>query len=76
MIPPSRCRVTSAAGMRYDTGDYPLGVRLCANSLDLPQIRGRSSAGANRRRLIGVGFASFTEQTAHGTAEFASRGAC
>src|SRR5205823_4559204 len=66
---------TSVTDMRYDTGDYPASVRLCAELVDLPKIRERQRRGEPDGRLIGVGFASFTEQTAHGAAEFASRGA-
>ena len=61
--------------MRYDTGDYPASVKLCAELVGLPQLRERQKRGEPDGRLIGVGFASFTEQTAHGAAEFASRGA-
>src|SRR5436190_19563603 len=75
MIPADRMPFTSVTDMRYDTGDYPQSVRLCAELLGLPQIRERQQRGEPDGRLIGVGFASFTEQTAHGAAEFASRGA-
>src|SRR5712691_3222886 len=75
MVPPESMPFTSITDMRYDTGDYPQSVRLCTEILDLPQIRERQKHGEPDGRLIGVGFASFTEQTAHGAAEFASRGA-
>jgi len=75
MIAPAQMPFTSVAGMRYDTGDYPEAVRLCAELLDAAQIRERQKGGEADGRLIGIGFASFTEQTAHGAAEFASRGA-
>ncbi len=75
MIPSGEMPYTSIAGMRYDSGDYPASVRLCAELLELPAIRARQQQGEADGRLIGVGFASFTEQTAHGAAEFASRGA-
>ena len=75
MIQPAQMPFTSVADMRYDTGDYPASVRLCAELLDLPGLRERQRRGEPDGRLIGVGFASFTEQTAHGAAEFASRGA-
>jgi carbon-monoxide dehydrogenase large subunit len=61
--------------MHYDCGNYPASVRLCAELLNLSQIRERQRHGEPDARLIGIGFASFTEQTAHGAAEFASRGA-
>jgi carbon-monoxide dehydrogenase large subunit len=75
MIRSEQMPFASVAGMRYDTGDYPASVRLCAELLDMPTIRARQKQGEPDGRLIGIGFASFTEQTAHGAAEFASRGA-
>ena len=75
MIPQAEMPYASIAGMRYDTGDYPQSVRLCAELLHLERIRERQRNGEPDGRLIGIGFASFTEQTAHGAAEFASRGA-
>jgi carbon-monoxide dehydrogenase large subunit len=75
MIRSEQMPFASVAGMRYDTGEYPASVRLCAELLDMPAIRARQKQGEPDGRLIGIGFASFTEQTAHGAAEFASRGA-
>ncbi len=75
MIPASEMPYTSVTDMRYDTGDYPASVRLCAELLNQPQVRERQRRGEPDGRLVGIGFASFTEQTAHGAAEFASRGA-
>jgi aerobic carbon-monoxide dehydrogenase large subunit len=75
MIPAASMPFTSVTDMRYDTGDYPASVRLCAELLDQKQIRERQRRGEPDGRLIGIGYASFTEQTAHGAAEFASRGA-
>ena len=75
MIPAAAMPFTSITGMRYDTGDYPACVRLCAELIGLPQIRARQKRGEPDGRLVGVGFGSFTEQTGHGSAEFASRGA-
>jgi carbon-monoxide dehydrogenase large subunit len=75
MIPPEQMPYASIGGMRYDNGDYPASVRLCADLLNLAAIRDRQKRGEADGRLIGIGFASFTEQTAHGAAEFAARGA-
>jgi carbon-monoxide dehydrogenase large subunit len=75
MIRPEQMPYASVTGMRYDNGDYPGSVRLCAELLDLASIRERQRRGEADGRLLGIGFASFTEQTAHGAAEFASRGA-
>jgi carbon-monoxide dehydrogenase large subunit len=59
--------------MGYDGGDYAAAVRLCAQLLDLPAVRTRQKQGEPDGRLIGIGFASFTEQSAGGAAEYASR---
>ena len=75
MIPPGEMPFTSVTGMQYDTGDYAESVRLCAELLQLDATRERQQRSEPDGRLIGIGFASFTEQTAHGAAEFASRGA-
>jgi carbon-monoxide dehydrogenase large subunit len=75
MIRPEQMPYLSIAGMHYDSGDYPESVRRCAAMLNLAQIRVRQRQGEPDGRLVGIGFASFTEQTAHGAAEFAARGA-
>jgi carbon-monoxide dehydrogenase large subunit len=65
----------TVGGMCLDNGDYPQSVRLCAELLDLARVRERQQRGEPDGRLIGVGFAAFAEQTAHGAAEFVARGA-
>ncbi len=75
MVRPEQMPYASIAGMHYDAGDYAASVRLCAELIDLPAVRARQRQGEPDGRLIGIGFASFTEQTAHGVAEFAARGA-
>src|SRR6185437_12828500 len=75
MIQPEQMPYTSVTGMRYDSGDYPASVRLCADMFDLPAVRERQRRGEADGKLIGVGFACFNEQTAHGAAEYAGRGA-
>jgi len=64
----------SATGKVYDSGDYPESVRIAARMMDVAAVRARQAQGAEAGRLIGVGFASYTEQTAHGTVEWAARG--
>ena len=64
----------SATHKLYDSGDYPR-VRATRRRRD----RRRRGAARSRRgepdgRLIGVGIASYTEQSAHGTAEWVARG--
>jgi aerobic carbon-monoxide dehydrogenase large subunit len=75
MVRPEEMPFTTVGGMRFDNGDYPRSVRLCAELLDLPAVRARQQQGEPDGRLVGIGFAAFAEQTAHGAAEFVSRGA-
>ncbi len=75
MVRPDQMPFTTVGGMRFDNGDYPASVRLCAELLDMPAVRARQRRGEPDGKLIGIGFAAFAEQTAHGAAEFVSRGA-
>src|SRR4051794_26578673 len=58
MVQPDAMPFTSIAGMRYDTGDYPASVRLCAELLNIEQVRERQRQGEPDGRLVGIGFAS------------------
>lgn len=74
MVGPSEFPYTSVTNMVYDSGNYPESVRLAAELVGHDNIR-EEQRGVNvgSRRRIGLGYASYTEQTAHGTAEWASR---
>ena len=63
----------TAAGMRLDTGDYVKALDTARDMIDLAGIRKRQAAGERDGRAIGVGFAFYTEQSGHGTAEFVKR---
>ena len=75
MIPPGRCRSPRSPAC----ATTPATIRLASGCAPSCSTCRRSARGRNRAsrtgRLIGVGFGSFTEQTGHGAAEFASRGA-
>jgi carbon-monoxide dehydrogenase large subunit len=64
----------NVTGKHYDSGDYPHSLRRAVAMIDLPGIRGRQNQSEPDRRLVGVGFATFTEQSAHGTKVFAAWG--
>ncbi|MCC6780975.1 MAG: xanthine dehydrogenase family protein [Hyphomicrobiales bacterium] len=74
MVPPSAMPYRSATHKLYDSGDYPEAARRAATTLGLAELRARQRRGEPDGRLIGVGLASYTEQTAHGTAEWVARG--
>jgi len=75
MVQPDQMPYKSITGMHYDSGDYPNSLRLCTEMLKLADIRKRQQLGEPDGRLVGVGFACFNEQTAHGATEYAGRGA-
>src|SRR5258708_5660069 len=63
MVRPEQMPYTSVAGMIFDGGDYPQGAKLCAETLNLTTIRARQKRGEPDGRLIGVGFAAYSQQT-------------
>ncbi len=73
MVTPEAMPYLSVAGMKFDNGDYPEAVRRAAALVDLDGIRARQGAPLPDGRLIGVGFGSFTEQSAHGAEEWVKR---
>ena len=53
-----------------DSGDYPEAFRRCIAAIDPAAVRERQKTPEADGRLIGVGFATFYEQTAYGTGPF------
>jgi carbon-monoxide dehydrogenase large subunit len=74
MVTSAQMPYTTIANLKFDNGDYPAAVRLCADAIDLPAVRARQRQGEPDGRLIGVGFACYSEQTGHGCGEWVSRG--
>ena len=74
MIPPSAMPYRAATHKLYDSGDYPECARRALEGIDAPAVRLRQQQGEPDGRLIGLGVASYTEQSAHGTAEWVARG--
>jgi len=74
MVRPEMMPFRSLTNMLYDNGDYARSVQLAADLLDIAAVRARQAKGEADGRLIGIGFASYTEQTAHGCGEWITRG--
>jgi aerobic carbon-monoxide dehydrogenase large subunit len=51
----------------FDSGDYPKLLHMAVEAIDVPAVRARQRRGEPDGRLIGLGIAVFSEQTAHGT---------
>jgi aerobic carbon-monoxide dehydrogenase large subunit len=72
-VPAAAMPYVNITGKRYDSGDYPASLITAKDMIGLAAHR----AGPHRDgegRYIGVGFATYTEQTAHGTKVFAAWG--
>ena len=64
----------SVTDLVFDNGNYPESVAKAAELIDFPAVRQRQRTAEPDGTLIGVGFASYTEQTAHGCGEWVTRG--
>ncbi|MEE4598888.1 xanthine dehydrogenase family protein molybdopterin-binding subunit [Streptomyces sp. DSM 41524] len=75
MVRPEDMPYTSVSNKVYDSGDYPEAVRRVAQLIGHDTWRKQQRAVPDDARYrIGIGYGSFTEQTAHGCIEWASRG--
>ena len=64
---------TNITGKHYDSGDYPASLRAVKEMIGFDELRTRGGRD-DRGRYLGVGFATYTEQSAHGTKVFAAWG--
>jgi carbon-monoxide dehydrogenase large subunit len=74
MVRPEAMPYKSATHKLYDSGDYPECATRARDTIGLTKIRARQTRPEPDGRLIGFGMASYTEQSAHGTAEWVARG--
>ncbi|QQX88079.1 xanthine dehydrogenase family protein [Cupriavidus necator] len=74
LVPPQAMPYVNVTNKHFDGGDYPASVRQAMEMIDLPAIRARQQAGPQGSRYVGVGFGTYTEQSAHGTSVFAAWG--
>jgi carbon-monoxide dehydrogenase large subunit len=58
----------------FDSGDYVECLDRAAAAIDVPAIRARQAVGETDGRRIGVGFAIYCEQGAHGTSVYSGWG--
>ena len=74
LVQPSQMPYMTIANLLFDNGDYPSLLRLCAETIDVAAVRARQKKGEPDGRLIGLGFACYSEQTGHGCGEWVTRG--
>jgi aerobic carbon-monoxide dehydrogenase large subunit len=74
LVAPTAMPYNNVARKHYDSGDYPKSLETVRREIDLDKWRARQKQGEKDGRRIGIGFASYCEQSAHGTSVFAAWG--
>lgn len=74
LVCPEQMPFDNITKKHFDSGDYPESLRRAIGHIDLEKIRERQNEGEPDGRLIGVGFAMYCEQAAHGTSVYAGWG--
>ena len=74
LVRPEQMPFDNITKKHFDSGDYPQALRRAIAAIDLPAIRARQKTGEADGRHIGVGFAVYCEQAAHGTSVYAGWG--
>ena len=65
---------TNITNKLFDSGDYPECLRRVAAAIDVGAVRARQKRGETDGRRVGLGFALFCEQAAHGTSVYSGWG--
>ena len=74
LVQPEQMPYVNVANKHFDSGNYPASVRRALEMINVKAVRARQQQGEADGRLIGVGLATYTEQSAHGTSVFAAWG--
>jgi carbon-monoxide dehydrogenase large subunit len=74
LVPASAMPYDNVSRKHYDSGDYQKSLLTARDKIDLDKWRARQKQGEPDGRLIGIGFATYCEQSAHGTSVFAAWG--
>ncbi len=67
LVPPEAMPYDNITDKHFDSGDYPALLNRAVEAIDVQGVRARQRRGEADGRLIGLGFASLSEQAAHGT---------
>ena len=74
LVQPEQMPYVNVANKHLDSGDYPASLRRALEMVGVRSVRERQAHGESDGRLIGLGVATYTEQSAHGTSVFATWG--
>ena len=74
LVRPEQMPYDNVVKKHYDSGNYPGALSLAREKFDADKWLARQKIGEADGRKLGIGFASYCEQSAHGTSVFASWG--
>jgi len=74
LVRPEQMPYDNVVKKHYDSGDYPRALAMAREKFGIDKWRERQKKGEPDGRKIGIGFASYCEQSAHGTSVFATWG--
>jgi carbon-monoxide dehydrogenase large subunit len=74
LVPASAMPYDNVTKKHFDSGDYRKSLLTAKEKIGLDAVRERQRRGEPDKRYIGVGFATYCEQSAHGTSVFATWG--
>ncbi|MGH8237722.1 MAG: xanthine dehydrogenase family protein molybdopterin-binding subunit, partial [Steroidobacteraceae bacterium] len=78
LVPAAAMPYVNVMNKHFDSGDYPASLQEVRGMIDFDGVRSRQrrerAGGQAASRRVGVGFATYTEQSAHGASVFATWG--
>lgn len=74
LVKPGQMPFDNITNKHFDSGDYPQCLQRAMDAIKLDEVRRRQTVGEDDGRMIGVGFAIFCEQAAHGTSVYSGWG--
>jgi len=74
LVRPEQMPFDNITNKHFDSGDYPECLNRAIAAIDLDGVRARQRQGEPDGRRVGIGFAIYTEQAAHGTSVYAGWG--
>ena len=74
LVQPAQMPFDNIAKRHFDSGDYPEALRRAIDAIGFDKMRARQKQGEPDGRLIGIGFAMYSEQAGHGTSVYAAWG--
>jgi carbon-monoxide dehydrogenase large subunit len=74
LVRPEQMPFDNVTNKHFDSGDYPEALRRAIDAIGLKAVRKRQKQAEADRRKVGIGFAVYCEQAAHGTSVYAGWG--